>query len=83
MYERNFGDWSDQIREMPCWWCERPGPSDPAHADARGMGGAGGDKTVLLPMCRDCHALYDDYKLGVDHDQAIADAKELHRRLAA
>lgn len=58
-YERNFGQHSDWIRSHACCACGRP-ESDTmtiqaAHAKARGMGGCGGDKTDLVPLCFDCH----------------------------
>lgn len=83
LYERNFGAWADRVRRMPCWWCGAPPPSDAAHTKPRGMGGAGGDRTTLLPMCRSCHMSYDGYRLGVDHDAAIRDARSLYEREGA
>ena len=80
LYARNFGDYADTIRAMPCWWCERPGPSDPAHTRSRG---AGGDRTALLPMCRACHEAFDTHRLDVDRERAVADARALWERLAA
>lgn len=73
LYERNFGAKADWIRGMRCAVCGRPGPSDPAHVVARGMGGAHGGKEDLVPLCREDHREYDARR--VDEAQ--------RRRLAA
>lgn len=52
LYERNFGKHSDWIRSMPCAITGAPPPSDPHHVKRRGMGGCGGDKRHLVPLCR-------------------------------
>ena len=57
LYERNFGDYADTIRALPCFICRKYPPSDPAHVKSRG---AGGDKTSLVPMCRYHHDLQGD-----------------------
>lgn len=63
LYARNFGDKADWIRGLPC---EVTGVTrttghdiDPAHMEARGMGGCGGDLTVLVPLWRPVHRSYD------------------------
>jgi hypothetical protein len=57
-FARNFGERSDAIREMPCLVHERcDGDSNcagrvvAAHVQARGMGGAKGDRRKLVPLC--------------------------------
>lgn len=59
LYERNFGDKADMIRLEPCCVCGDTRGCDPAHVDARGMGGCKGDKSCLVPLCRACHHLFD------------------------
>ena len=70
-FERNYGAYSDVIRAFPCIGCGVRAPSDAAHAIPRGMGGCGGDKTTLVPLCgwerpfprppmTPCHWLYDN-----------------------
>lgn len=58
LYERNFGAKADWVRTLPCLVgypnC-RLWQSDPAHVVARGMGGCGGDKSQLVPLCRPHH----------------------------
>jgi hypothetical protein len=55
-YARNFGDWADVIRDMPCWWCGKRKPSEACHMIPRSRGG---DRTVILPGCRTCHDWID------------------------
>ena len=46
------------IRDMPCWGCGLPGPSDPHHVSmGDGSGGWGTKRSDLLtlPLCRSCH----------------------------
>ena len=68
-YDRNFGDKADWIRSMDCLRCGFP-PYDhaiqAAHVKCRQMGGCGGDKRHLVPLCdvRGCHSLLD--RLGVE-----------------
>jgi hypothetical protein len=71
-YERNFGAWSDSIRKMRCWWCFVPGPSEACHMMPRSRGG---DKTMLLPGCRECHDWIDTHPLI--RATYIADARAL------
>ena len=52
LYERNFGDHAEWIRQMPCAITGAPPPNDPHHTKRRGMGGCGGDKRHLVPLCR-------------------------------
>lgn len=52
--ERNFGPHAAWIKTLPCLVTGRYGV-DPAHIEARGMGGCGGDKTKLVPLCRADH----------------------------
>ena len=58
-YARNFGDYADVIRGLPCDTCGAPPPSDPSHAKSRG---AGGSRRHLVPQCRVCHDLYGEAK---------------------
>lgn len=53
LYERNFGAYSDFIRLLPCAvpGCKRR-DTEAAHVvKCRQMGGCGGDKTGLAPLC--------------------------------
>ena len=56
LYERNFGSHADFVRVQPCVvpTCARLHPKrliHPHHVKARGMGGAGGSKEHLVPLC--------------------------------
>lgn len=55
-YERNFGDRGALVRAMPCLVRGCHLPTQAAHAVARGMGGAKGDKRMLVPLCANHHA---------------------------
>lgn len=58
-YERNYGKRGEEIRAMPCLLeatNECSGRVEAAHAEARKMGGRGGDKRSLVPMCTGHHA---------------------------
>lgn len=52
-YARNFGERADRIRSMPCAvTCSScSGRIVAAHAVPRGMGGARGDRRLLVPLC--------------------------------
>lgn len=62
-FHRNFdgGIGHDKwIRAKPCCLCTAVGqtqrtPTQAAHAKARGMGGAGGDWQLLVPLCNEHH----------------------------
>lgn len=54
-YARNFGERADAIRAMPCLVPGCPLPSVAAHARARGMGGAKGDRRSLVSLCQPHH----------------------------
>lgn len=65
-YDRNYGARADAVREMPCVARARAGVVRPAemdcrgqiaaaHARARGMGGAKGDRFDLFPACAKHH----------------------------
>jgi hypothetical protein len=56
LYERNFGAYSDFIRSLPCAvpGCLRR-DIEAAHVVTRKMGGCGGDKTNLVPLCGPHH----------------------------
>lgn len=57
-YERNYGRRGGPVRSMPCLLAARgecDGPIEAAHAKARGMGGRGGDRRELVPLCRFHH----------------------------
>lgn len=55
MHARNFGLRGDAVRAMPCLvpGCRRPTVA--AHAKARKMGGCGGDRRELVPLCQPDH----------------------------
>lgn len=65
MYARNYGERGDPIRAMPCLIAARSISPDPtlfcdgaveaAHVKARGMGGCGGDRRQLVPLCSKHH----------------------------
>jgi len=67
LFERNFGDKAEWIREQPC---EVTGADplawkiDAAHAKARGMGGCGGDKRDLVPLVWFVHVAFDEASDG-------------------
>ena len=56
-YARNFGERATVIRSMPCLVADHcdvtncAGDPVAAHATARGMGGAKGDRRDLVPLC--------------------------------
>lgn len=50
-----------KIRELPCFVCGRPGPSDVAHITTRRL--LGDEPNNLLPMCRADHAL--SHSIGI------------------
>lgn len=56
-FARNFGQRGALVRAMPCLLagpgCE--GQVQAAHAQARGMGGAKGDRFSLVPLCAGHH----------------------------
>lgn len=68
-YERNYGDRADVVRLEPCLvdrairmqpvfpmgWTACSGAIVAAHAVARGMGGAKGDRRQLVPLCARHH----------------------------
>ena len=54
MFERNFGARASHVRRMRCLCaasCTCAGLVQAAHVVARGMGGCGGDKRDLVPLC--------------------------------
>jgi hypothetical protein len=63
LFERNFGDKRAWLVTLPCEVTgadpENGWTIDPAHTKARGMGGCGGDKTDLVPLCRWAHRDFD------------------------
>lgn len=60
---RQFGGLHGElVRCLPCCNCGQRPPSERAHTTARGMGGAHGAWWHLVPLCRECHALYDGYR---------------------
>ena len=59
-YARNFGDRGGPVREMGCLVAGKGdhvcvGEVQAAHARARGMGGCGGDRRSLVPLCAGAH----------------------------
>lgn len=65
---RNFGEQAVIARSMRCCGCGLAPPSDAAHSEGRKMGGCGGDRFAIVPLCRTnvytgrpgCHHLYDN-----------------------
>ena len=67
LYARNYGERGDPVRAMPCTVsarCANPEPTadtacygaiEAAHVKARGMGGCGGDRRQLVPLCSKHH----------------------------
>lgn len=41
------------VRRLPCYFCRKPGPSDPHHFPPKGRGVTRDDLTVA--SCRECH----------------------------
>ena len=69
---------------MPCVVCSS-GPVEAAHVKARGMGGCGGDRRSLVPLCTRCHreqhaiglrAFGEKYEIDL-HDHAARIALQL------
>ncbi|MCA1571326.1 MAG: hypothetical protein LC798_13600 [Chloroflexi bacterium] len=91
LHARNFGDHADAIRAMRCCGCGRRPPSAAAHSVGRKMGGCGGDRRDLVPLCDSdpatgwvgCHYLYDEDtdaftdRTGLARDDVRAIAAEL------
>lgn len=63
-FARNFGPKAEWIRGLPCLvrGCRRR--SEACHAQARGMGGAKGDASVLVPLCRRHHGEAGELRTG-------------------
>lgn len=49
----------DKTRLAPCVRCKRPDRSTPAHLIDRSLGGDD-DPRAVVPLCLECHRLYDD-----------------------
>jgi hypothetical protein len=75
-HERNFGSHADWIRSRRCDLCGAPPPSDPHHARTRG---AGGDRKVLVPLCRKCHRMVHA-GIGPGQEWLLERARELWAR---
>ena len=52
LYELQFGEAAQRVRDLPCCVCFAPPPSDPHHVKTRGAGGTSAD---LVPLCRGHH----------------------------
>ena len=52
----------DRIVSLPCCVCGARAPSDPAHTRARGMGGVKGKWWEIVPLCREDHWAFDEYR---------------------
>lgn len=55
-YARAFGAYAANIRLLPCARCGQTWGIEAAHAIPRSRGG---DRTMLVPLCRDCHRWVD------------------------
>ena len=65
-YARNYGERGEAVREMRCLVAASGGctyETQAAHAHARGMGGRGGDRRSLVPLCSGHHA--EQGRIGV------------------
>lgn len=58
------------IISLPCATCGKPGPSDPSHVRARGMGGVNSGPEWMIPQCRECHSRLDSPGWGVKRFEA-------------
>jgi hypothetical protein len=72
LHERNFGDHAAWVRSHGCLVCK--GPAEAAHVIPRKMGGCGGDKTVLVPLCSDHHREQEGKKVCFDLDLLVVAA---------
>jgi len=45
------------VRQQPCVWCSKSGPSDPDHIRARGWREPKRNDYATLPSCRQCHSM--------------------------
>jgi hypothetical protein len=61
-FARNFGDHADFIRSLGCAVEDCEGASQAAHVISRKMGGCGGDRFDLVPLCRDHHPKQERYR---------------------
>ncbi|HSF40349.1 MAG TPA: hypothetical protein VLT87_11195 [Thermoanaerobaculia bacterium] len=61
-YERNFGSHADFIRSLGCAVEECPNASQAAHVVSRKMGGCGGDRFDLVPLCGEHHPRQERYR---------------------
>lgn len=62
----------EAIRKLPCCWCGQT-PCDVAHANWQEMGkgkGVKADDSYTISLCREHHALFDTYSLGMDKEQS-------------
>ncbi len=91
LYERNFGQHAQWIREQSCLVCasyyiKQTGPTVAHHARSRG---AGGDRSHLVPLCQMHHQMLHDGNLtwpGRDELLVIAEVlwkRSPHREVAA
>lgn len=62
------------IRSLPCCECGLPPRSEAAHSNfgehGKGKGIKACDK-YTIPLCRSCHARFDKFDMGMDHDESI------------
>jgi hypothetical protein len=56
-YKKRFGKYSDWIRSLPCCVCGRDDVRSTA-SHVRGVD-VGGEKHDLVPMCGECHGVYE------------------------
>lgn len=57
-------EYLDEVRQLPCYVCGKPGPSDPDHQGPHPYGRKADDDTAV-PMDRDCHRRRTDGYLPV------------------
>lgn len=60
LHARNFGEYANIIRALPCARCGQRVGIQAAHAIPRSRGG---DRTVLFPACARCHEWIDAHPL--------------------
>lgn len=61
------------VKQLPCFYCNLPPPSEAHHIIGGGYGGMGlkAPDTMTMPLCRLCHGkIHKDYDL-FDQEEAV------------